>query len=140
MNYKQQLVVEVAKRCTACGYVVYVSGSLEYAFYTDAHGSRVVEFGFDDFALRFTGAYRAVHKADERLIARGWRIKNDVELAQVDRAFLNYCFNATPPEWATHGRPVRRTTRDEVLKDYRNTSQYSQFVSVGAKHEADHGN
>ena len=115
---KKQLVKHFANKLVSFGYVVYLSGSGEYGFYTD--GNRCVSFGgMWGFSLDITGNYRS------NRCGTGWSIEK--EICDFDKDDAKKWINQNPPFWATNGEQVKLTTPEQHLHTYGNSSGYVEY-------------
>lgn len=107
-------VQEVTTQAIALGFVVYLSGSNEYGFFTDASGSRIVSFGVDISGIHFSGNYESLSAGT------GWRLNAD----DILKAWKE---SQHPPSWATKCERVRLTSSQDHLERYGKTSKYSKI-------------
>lgn len=108
-----------AGRVKALGFRVFLAGSGEYGFVTDAAGARVMCFGFSDGGV-LSGNYGPPSKES----GTGWRMDRtpyDLQTAGDVRAALY----AGAPEWA--GKGWRHyTTLEQHLAAYGVSSRYTE--------------
>lgn len=120
----KQIINEAATALHSYGYAVYVSRTGEHGFYTD--GAAVVSFGGSwNFALDFSGNYRAAEGENVRFVGTGWMLDRSVGIPS--EADADAYIKTLPPRWATGGLAVRRTTPEQHLKTYGISSGYTKF-------------
>lgn len=125
-NYKQQLIADTAAFLHSYGYQVYIAKDGDYGFYTD--GKSVVSFSSRYMALQFSGCYTAATPETGRSVGTGWVITNDGSVPSSWDA--EKYINEYPPEWATRGLKVSKTTPEQHLKTYGPSSCYALYQPI----------
>lgn len=119
-NWKKEAIKELCDKIVKSGKRAFISKTGEYGFYTDQEGASIVCFQCGFSGLEFSGNYRAVNRQDAGYVGRGWRL---------DCQPANFETNPHPPAWATRGLKVRQVSLKEHLKDYQESSIYSEFTN-----------
>lgn len=117
MNYRQQMIAELAKEIKDSGYRVFISGNGEYGFYTDIYGARVISFGCDLGSIRFSGNYKTNQPANT---GTGWRICEDSKN-------FSEIFSTIAPRWAVGSAKWAFTTLEQYLDTYQSSSKFKEI-------------
>lgn len=121
MNYKRELIADIAAQLKSYGYTVYLSKDREYGFYTD--GQRVVSFGGPwRLCVSYTGCYNSKH------CGTGWQLDGGKDIGTIDAETAKRFITAHAPSWATNGEAVTYTTPEQHLKTYGNSSGYEEYT------------
>ena len=120
MNYKLEIINEIAESAMQAGYRAFLAESKEYGFFTDAEGSRVVSFQFDLLSSSFSGNYVT---DKPRQTGTGWRIGENYALTQ---GSFDGMFNSGPPMWAVKDAKWHHATLADHLKRYGCSSRYTE--------------
>lgn len=109
LNYKQQIILELAEKIKSEGFRVFIAEKGNYGFYTDNEGKRLVYFQMD-LTLTFSGNYESENNG------RGWQI---IEGMPTD--FKELLYTNSPFQFHHY------TTLDEYLNIYQKSSKFKEI-------------
>jgi hypothetical protein len=114
MNYKTDIIKEVAGKIKESGNRVFISSNGEYGFFTDPEGLRVVTFGIDLGTVYYSGNYNSTNSGT------GWKLDNQ-------KAGFSEMLSADAPRWAIGKDPKwSYKTMEQHLAIYQSSSQYKE--------------
>ena len=118
MSYTQDECKQIADVIRAAGFIVYLSYTGEYGFFTDEKEEVTVSFGNLRSGPRFYGCYEPTKSA-----GNGWGIADiyPLDVAKVKEVFKQAHY---PPLWATKGAKVKLLTVARKLTIYDAASSF----------------
>jgi len=118
-EYARQRAAEFAQAARKAGFRAFVAEKGNYGFFTDAEGTKTVDFQVNGY---FESSISGNYKTDKpRATGNGWRIADSI---RDDAESIRQYFNSYPPHWAVGDANWVYTTLDHHLATYGNSSKY----------------